>query len=533
MTQTPATNPQEEINIRQTVKTIAQYSPLIVGVTLTLGLGSYLLANRIPPTYRSTGTVMSVASQAGENSLINSVLISAPPLPEGVVEKALHSVQLTNDIWRRLESAGLSSTLLAHVKSDMAEELATNRFRRIKVTSNVDFNQRGTYEFSANAESTEAAQKIAQAAMEAILAWDKGRAQASVTLAKQTYQAQLTDLDRQINLTSGVNRDSLVTRRGDIQDSIRQATLLENAATGTLQRVADPVVPINPVAPNKARSAIVGSLIGLLMSLIAVGLLDLMRRRINDADDLEILDRPVLGQLPRLKASEFRNGIVKAASGGGVLYESLGFLRVNLMTRTEGHAGPKRFLVTSTRPGEGKSTVTASLAVSLSSSGLRVLIIDADLHRSTQDKVWRLGELNPGMLQLGNALHDQPGAQPVRVAEHINLIPAGRPSRDASRILSRAVLGKQLPAWQQGYDVVLIDTPPLLALADALNLATDMDGVIMVVESGQTHLNEVKRALKIAQNAGVTVLGFVLNKVAPKHSTYAYYSYSSREASDS
>ena len=265
-------------------------------------------------------------------------------------------------------------------------------------------------------------------------------------------------------------------------------------------------------------------------------------RKISSEEDVSSLGLPVLGSLPKLNTRQLAVGIPQAVRSGA-LYESVGFLRVNLMSSTR--SGPaeqiqRRYVISSARPGEGKSSVTASLAIGLAGSGLRVLIVDADLHRPSQMRIWgqasgvkrqyrplvgATSNATPA-LDLPGALERPEAAHAVVVAERIDLLPAGSPLYETAHILTHPQLEYLMDRWSSDYDVVLIDSPPILALSDSFSLSSLSSGMLMVVEANQTQLSVLERALTAARLANTQVLGLVLNKVSRRaEGYYAYNGY--------
>jgi len=410
----------------------------------------------------------------------------------------------------------------------------------------------------ANAETPEAARVLTNAAVDSLLSWDVERARAGVRQARQTYEKQLASLNNRIRVTAqnSVDRETLLSGRARIVELLSTVTVLEQAATGTLTLISKAVTPVTPTAPKPLRNGALVALLALFLSSGAALIRETLGRKISSEEDVAPLGLPVLGNLPKLSAKQLAAGIPQAVRSGA-LYESVGFLRVNLMSSTrlgssglsgpsslEGAQAQRRYVISSARPGEGKSSVTASLAIGLAGSGQRVLIVDADLHRPSQMRIWGQGagvkrQYRPLVgatsnatpaLDLPGALERPEAAHAVVVAERIDLLPAGSPLHNTAHILTHPQLEYLMDRWSSDYDVVLIDSPPILALSDTFSLAALSSGILMVVEAGQTQLSALERTLSAAQVAGAQVLGLVLNKVSRRSEGYYYYNGYSRAA---
>ncbi|PJI54067.1 hypothetical protein CTI14_20025 [Methylobacterium radiotolerans] len=230
------------------------------------------------------------------------------------------------------------------------------------------------------------------------------------------------------------------------------------------------------------------------------------------------------------------SGFVRAGRSAG-LYEAVGFLRVNLLGALK-HVEHPVIMVTSTAPEEGKSSLTATLADGFASSGQRVLIVDLDLRRGTQGEVWaKYDQANNWTQLVGHggartsqeALLDPQNVQVFHAESNVDVLPAGPGISESMRLLNQADLEGALTLWKQGYDVVLIDTAPLLALADGLVVGKHVNGVVLVVEAGKTPLPAVSAALNRAKQSNLNLLGTVINKVNIESNGYSGgYSYAPR-----
>ena len=178
--------------------------------------------------------------------------------------------------------------------------------------------------------------------------------------------------------------------------------------------------------------------------------------------------------------------------------------------------------VTSSSPGEGKSTTVANLAIVMAQDNKKVLIVDCDLRKPTQHKKFEIEQDGlTNVLVRGKALdvlvqHD--------VFPNLDILTSGPIPPNPSELLGSHKMAEVIAWARDHYDYVLIDLPPILAVADAAVIGNMVDGVLMVVASGSMTPNEAMDAKKRLQQAGVTILGVILNKM-PQQRRYGYYQY--------
>ncbi|GEM47608.1 polysaccharide biosynthesis tyrosine autokinase [Deinococcus cellulosilyticus] len=531
----------DDIDIVKLFGTLRRNALLIgISVALTGGL-TYFISKQQAPQYEAVSSVIAVKTDNG-NSVINNTLVSAPPLPQGAVDKAIHSRTVVNNIITALEQSNLSASEKQLIIDDLNEELSRNSFSRLEVRAKLDVYLAGVYEITASAGSPQAASVLANAATQALLDWDVARGTARLKRAKSSLQQQLSAFDADIKRAQpgSIEQQTFISARANVYQNLAQIEVFEKAATGTLSLVSEAEDPSVPVSPRPVRNAALATLLALFLATGFALVSDALRKRIESDEDLTVYGVPVLGKLPKLNTKTLQRGIIESARSG-MLYEAVGFLRVSLMSYTEGNKGARRLVVSSSRSGEGKSSVTAALAEGLASSGLKVLIIDLDLHRPTQHKVWSqikpLGwHAMPGAdndtttpaRDVQTALINPKAAQALQVSQGIDMLPAGIPQRSAAHVINNAKLPELLDRWEKAYDVVLLDSPPILALADALTVSRFTQGILMVVEAHQTTSANVEATLKNIRTAGCHLVGFVLNKVTSRKDGYYYYYYSYR-----
>ncbi|GGS26153.1 polysaccharide biosynthesis tyrosine autokinase [Deinococcus knuensis] len=530
LTPTPPRRSDDDVDLLQVLAVLRRaWLPLIAAPVL-LGGATYVLSSRQAPVFEATTSLMS-AMPDNANDVLRGSSVTASQLPQGAVDEVVHSRASVDRIISTIAATDLSSDVKSAISDDLNDELATDAYARLTVKARLDQQQRGVYDVKASAETPMAAKLLADAAASALLQWDTERARAGVTRARQNLQAQLDNLNSRLAaLPEGsLEAQSLVAARGQLLLNLSQATVFEEGASGNLTLLAQANAPRNPVSPKPRRNAALVFLLTLFAGAGAALLTDALRRRVRNAGDVLQLGVSTLGELPRV--ARIKRGQVVGLARTGEFYEPSGFIRVNLAS-----AVPQKgavIAVTSPRPAEGKSTLVATLATSYSAAGKKVLVIDMDLHRPSQQEYWNVsgrpwvalpGNSVPLRCDVTQAIEHPTQASALDVGGDIHYLPAGETGRRAAALLSRPDLPELLHTWAANYDLVLLDTPPVLALADAYVIGQKMDGMILVVESGETSVPELQRVLTTIGSTGANLAGVVINKV-PRTGAGYYYNY--------
>ena len=529
---------EQEIDLSVLWRGVQRRLGWIVGIAVLLALATYLWSRAQPTVYEASASIYAANTQ-GQDGLVGSALVKAPPLPDGVVAQAMQSTLVVGPLIRAIQADPLfGASERTRLTTDLQKELRQQRMKTVTLTSRLDINGNGIYTPTAQAGTARGAERLANLATTALLNWDSGRALQNVEKARAGFAAQLKQVDRQIAASTqgSVERQTLITRRATIQDSLAQVGIQETSVVGALSLLSAAVEPLTPVAPKPLRNAVLAGILALLLGVGIVALGTVLDRTIRSEDDLLALNVPTLAVIPRLRKRDIVfSGIVRAARQAG-LYEAVGFLRVNLLTLFQNQPHPV-LMVSSTAPGEGKSSVTATLADGFASSGQRVLIIDADLRRGTQAEVWQKFSQETQWHQLvgqggvrtsQEAFRDPANVQVLRTEENVDILPAGPSVQDSLGLLNKADVGAALTLWRQNYDIILIDSAPLLALADGLVVGAHTDGVLMVTEFGKTSAQAVRGALRRAERGGLKILGFVINKAERQREDNYGYEYAPR-----
>jgi len=286
--------------------------------------------------------------------------------------------------------------------------------------------------------------------------------------------------------------------------------------------------PIAPSSPDLVRNVALGVLLGLAAGFGIAVLREVLDTRVRTTDDVRaITDTSIMTSMAHDESHVDRPLVVRSdphsprAEAFRRLRTNLQFLDVAEHLRS--------IIVTSSLPTEGKSTVAVNLAITLADAGSRVVLVDADLRRpSVAEYLGIEGSAGLTTVLIGRAELDDV-VQPWG-GGNLHVLPSGQTPPNPSEMV-----GSRAMAWLLGeltgrYDVVVIDTPPLLPVTDAAILARIADGALVVAGANRLHRNELREALGSLEAVGARVLGLVVNHLDRKQSdAYSYHYYGSDE----
>jgi tyrosine-protein kinase Etk/Wzc len=314
-----------------------------------------------------------------------------------------------------------------------------------------------------------------------------------------------------------------------LMNNAQQLQIAQAGAGGNAALVDRALVPVKPERPRKAIVLLLGAAFGVVLGFVVTQLIPLLSGRIRDPKRLEsMVGIQTLGVLPisphQLEASNAKSArfMLSHEQGDTPLVEAMDALAHSLQHKLESKDGSKVVLVTSAVPGQGKSMLSANLAYLYAERGLKTLIIDADMRRSSMHRYMQvnrdagLSNVLEGKLDVLKAI-----SQPY---ENLHALPAGKHVRQVRNLLGFERLNALIASLRDEYDMIVIDSPPVLPMADAAALSKVADATIFVARQGTVSYSEVTESVSRLNKVGTEVDGLVFNGFEPSPLRYNYYS---------
>ena len=287
--------------------------------------------------------------------------------------------------------------------------------------------------------------------------------------------------------------------------------------------------PREAVSPRKALNMLLGLLSGTVLALGLTFFFEYLDSRLKTPDEVKVhLGLPALGMVPALdpKAWKGQEPLIHAGVPPGFA-EAFRTIRTNVLF-SSAEEGSRTLVITSTGPGEGKTTVACNLAIGFAQAGQRVLLIDADMRRPKVHGVFKMKQ-QPGLsnVMVGNAKASE--------SVHKTAVPglwvmsAGRLPPNPAELLGSQRFRDFVTSLKQHFDLILIDSPPVMAVADAVIAAHAATGVVFVVGAEMTSRHAARAALEHLEQGRAHFVGAILNRVDLERNSYYYSNYYRRE----
>jgi len=377
----------------------------------------------------------------------------------------------------------------------------------------------GSISVSPNADANIATIKATRPTPREAAAVANAFAEGYITYRRQTDRSTVAEAEELV--TQSIKTAS-PEEQAKLAESLRQLGVLRSLQTGNAEVIARAEPDPAAVSPKPKRDGILGFVVGLFLGSALALLVDFLDRRLKTIDDFERAcpDYPIIASVPHTPATA-----ALAQQLAGPIGESYRMLREGL--RFLDPTGRARcFVITSAEESEGKSTVAVNLAMALTASGRRVVLVEADMRRPAAASLLGIPRHLPGLSDtlVSDGELDE---HLVSIEDEPNLavLPSGTIPPNAADLLSVGRMGEILSLMRASADVVIVDSPPLLPVADTRVLLrlSEVDGVIMVARGSFSRRDRVKAASRVLAASGRRVFGMVLTEMKSSTASGYYY----------
>ncbi len=513
---------KQSTDLRDYVLPLRKWWWLIVAATLVATISSFLATRQQPPIYRTRVTVM--VGSAIEN-----------PNPNGNEFWLTQQLATTYaDIVKRdpVRNAAMAALGLTWLPEYQARVVPNTQLVEIIVTD--------TNPQRAQAVADELARQLVLLSPTAPGREDQQR-QAFINQQLSDLEIKIQETQDEINRKQADLANMFSARQiADTQAQIaglqnklatlqaNYAALLANTQRGALNsiNIIEPAaLPTTPVGPNKLATILLAAAIGFLLAAGAAYLLEYLDDTVKNPDDVQkATSLTTLGAVPEVTEVKGGNELVVLAGGQSAATEAYRILRTNLQFAAVDRP-VRTLMISSPAPREGKTLTASNLGVAFAQAGQRVILVDADLHRPRLHRVFGLRN-NIGLTTA--LLEPQPtidGLLQETPVPGLQVLTSGPLPPNPAELLASRRMREFTEKLTGAADIVIFDTPPITALADAAIIGSQVDGVLIVMSAGETRREMARRALAALQRVNARVVGALINRMPVQGAGYYYYYY--------
>jgi succinoglycan biosynthesis transport protein ExoP len=424
-------------------------------------------------------------------------------------------------------AAVLSDPVMTDALASMGvAEPSAQEIRRLRRNTSVrtEIARDSSLVYITTTESTpEAAATSANKVAEALVNWDKWRATRYVTQAVEIIESKIEVLEEEIRalqVAGGADAqtqiEGLTRQLADQQSNLSNARVMLLSSMPRLEVLDPAAVPTTPITGNIMLNTALAFVLGVMLVYGLLLLRAALDTRLRGTEDLaRVSGLPVLAEFPKLTRGSRR-----------LPAEASSYLRTNLLFATA-DAHPKVILVTSARMTEGKSSVALSVAESFARNDYRTLLVDGDLRKPVIADEYKLDpKRHPSFRTYLENPHKElePAHVAINLTQRLSVIPTFQAVNSPAELLSRG-FRECLERWRHDYDVIIIDSAPVLAVADTLTIAPFCTGTVLVASQQSSDRRQVRAAVELLQRLGVRTLGVAATHVSRQGGQSAGYGY--------
>ena len=494
-------------------------------LALALAIGTYFWSKQIKPTYQAQATVIAYKTN-NELKQFDTTLVTAPPIDASAYKEALLSYPLITKVLDKLGNSAPSQKEITDL-----QKLITVRSEEGRSSSSIKISYKD--------KQAEYAAKVANSLANELIIWENERAAhgpkkiiKSLKSQIETIKVQIAQLKLQANPPqSEINGLESNLAKASLQ--MTTAKTLLNSAIGNLELLSPARAPTKPVSPRPKLNAALALILGLFLTYGFLLLKEALKTQYSSTEEMsKATGKSILAEFPKINGGNRHLPI-----------EPINYLRTSIILDSQSTSllGPgndkafaKRvFLITSPLATEGKSSVARGLAESFSRNDYKTLLIDADLRKPVIAEIY--GIRADKFVSLADILKNpensfQPTSLLVDNKHKLDVIPTFYPVENATELLSRS-FHALLADLREQYDVIIVDSAPIIPVADTLTIAPLATGVILISSMRSGNKKSLSATIELLENIGVNILGIAATNVpsnAGKASGYGYgYGYGS------
>jgi polysaccharide biosynthesis transport protein len=501
---------EPSIDLRQYLALFRQWWWLMVLATLLAAVAAYAYSSRLTPIYQASTTLL-INQAASSTTTDYSSIITSERLAS-TYSKMMTKRPVMEEVANRLGAnvsagslAGMitvtplrDTQLIVIVVESEDAVLAADVANTVVAVFSDQIVDTQTARFAASKENLQNQIGETEAQMRGIVS----------ALAATKDKTEIERLETRLNQYERIYANLVL--------SYEQIRLTEAQTVSNVVPVEAAVASPYPIRPRVMQNTLLAAVVGLMLSMGGIFAYDALDDTLKNPEAItRQLKLPILGSISAYSAPA-DGQLITRAQPRSPISESFRALRTNVQYASV-DTPLRTLLITSPAPGDGKSTIASNLAAVISQSNKRVTIVDADLHRPRIHRIFETDQ-RPGLSMLFIRPNERlNGSLQASSLKRLSVVASGEIPPNPSELLGSNRMRQILNDVVKESDFVLVDTPPVLSVTDAVVLAPLVDGVLLVVRPGETKMRALKYAVEQLNYVGAKIVGVVLNQVSKKN----------------